>query len=449
MRRTLTRLGIGLALILPIASCGGGGDAEQRAPVVVLALDGVEWSILRPLMEAGRAPNLRALAERGIAGELETDLPTYSPLLWTSVATGMRPKTHGVRHFAEVNAAGMMKPDGLPYTSNTRKVPAIWNVCAERERSVLSVGWWVSWPAEIVPGGRIVASYAAQAQGQILWKAGVWTDGLDKLTFPPGLQDEIAPLLREGGPDGPLRAEFDSAFASVPVGKSWEIENMLQNKLRFAFHGDRTHERIFVQQLERRVADLNLLYVGLPDVAGHFFWRYQEPDAYDYRIPLAKLDLLSDRVNALYEKTDERVGEIVSKLPEDAIVIVASDHGMHAAFTDDPDSYPSGGHEDGPPGVLIAAGPGIAPRGLGPELERVGGIYDLFPTMLMMLDLPVPDDAVGEPRTDWMTPEWLAAHPLSSVKTYAEGFREATPPIQPEGNANETFLEGMRALGYF
>jgi hypothetical protein len=314
---------------------------------------------------------------------------------------------------------------------------------------VLSVGWWVSWPAEVVPGGRIVASYAAQAQGAVLWKAGVWSDGLEDLTFPSGLQAEIAPLLREGAPGGPISAEFDAAFSAVPELASWEIERTIQKKLVFAYHGDRTHQRIFLHELERGVADLNLLYLGLPDVAGHFYWRYREPGAYPYRVPLAKVEMLGDRVDELYVAVDAWVGEVLARLPDDAFVLVASDHGMHAAFVDDPESYPSGGHDDGPPGVLIAAGPGIAPRGLPSELERLGDIYDLFPTLLMMLDLPIPADAVGEARTDWMTPEWLAAHPRASIATYAEGFRAATPPIAPAGDANETFLEGMKALGYF
>jgi hypothetical protein len=431
-----------------LAGCGGG--KAGRPPVVVLALDGVEWSVLRPLMEEGRAPNLRALAERGIAGKLETDLPTYSPLLWTSIATGVRPDTHGVKFFAEVNAAGAVKPDGLPYTSNSRRVPAIWNICGDHGRTVLSVGWWVSWPAEVVPGGRIVASYAAQAQGKILWKAGVWTDGLEDLTYPPGLQAEIAPFLRDGAPSGPLRAEFDAAFRTAPQIPEWEFERTLEQLLRFAFHGDRTHERIFVHELERGVADLNLFYVGLPDVAGHFYWRYREPTAYGYRIPLAKLDLLGERIDEVYAEVDTWIGEVLANVPEDALVLVLSDHGMHAAFPDEPGAFPSGGHQDGPPGILIAAGPGIAPKGLPPgEPPIVASIYDVFPTLLMMLDLALPADAVGSPRTAWMTPEWLAAHPLTHVPTYAAGYREATPPRAPAGDANTTFLEGMKALGYF
>ncbi|MEM7308233.1 MAG: alkaline phosphatase family protein [Planctomycetota bacterium] len=452
MRRPIAFLASALTLVLGVVpGCGGSGGDRHGPPVVVLAIDGLEWSVLRPMLTDGRAPNLRRLADRGVAGLLSTDVPTFSPMLWTSVATGAKPRQHGILHFAETDpATGEMKPGGLPYTSNSRKLPAIWNVCGGNGRSVLSVGWWVSWPAEPVPGGRIVASYAAQAQAQVLWKAGVWTDGLEELTFPPALQDDIAPLLREGAPEGPLQAEFEADFALVPRGAAWPIERMVERNLRFTFHGDRTHHRIFLSELERRVADLNLVYFGVADVAGHFFWRYREPGAYDYAVPEHKVELLGERVEEVYGVVDRWVGEVLERLPDDAYVLVLSDHGMHAARPDEPRHLSSGGHDDGPPGIVIAAGPGIRAAGLpAGEPEVLGSIYDVFPTLLTWLALPVPDDAVGSARRGWMEDGWNAAHPPASVATYAAGFRAATPPRAPGNQANEEFLEGMKALGYF
>ena len=104
---------------------------------------------------------------------------------------------------------------GLPYTSNSRKVPALWNIASKFDRSVLSVGWWVSWPAEPV-NGRIMASYAAQAQGQVFWKAGVWEEGLPEMTYPEELIYDVIPLLQNGSPTGPLRAGYNEYFSVIP-----------------------------------------------------------------------------------------------------------------------------------------------------------------------------------------------------------------------------------------
>ncbi len=38
--------------------------------MLVIGVDGLEWSVLRPLIAAGRCPNLRGLMERGAFGRL-------------------------------------------------------------------------------------------------------------------------------------------------------------------------------------------------------------------------------------------------------------------------------------------------------------------------------------------------------------------------------------------
>jgi len=231
MRLALLGLWIGLL-------CGGCG-AEDRPPILVVGIDGLEWSVLEPLMQAGGAPHFRTLVERGVAGSLGTQIPTVSPILWTTIATGMERREHGIRDFGEPirNERGDLTR-GRPYTSNSRRVPAIWNIAANHDRSVLAVAWWVSWPAEPVPGGRIVASYSAQVQGKVLWKPGVWQTGLPELTWPATLQDEIRPIIEQGEPSGPLRAEFESHFGSdLPDGPGWTFPRARDQLFHLAYHG--------------------------------------------------------------------------------------------------------------------------------------------------------------------------------------------------------------------
>ena len=67
--------------------------------VVLVGLDGASWSVIDPLVEAGRMPNLKALLKRGVHAELETVEPVISPVVWTSIATGQPPETHGIGDF--------------------------------------------------------------------------------------------------------------------------------------------------------------------------------------------------------------------------------------------------------------------------------------------------------------------------------------------------------------
>jgi len=415
----------------------------------VIGLDGLDWKVARPLMDQGRMPHLKALAERGTAGLLETFQPTFSPVVWTSIATGMRPEQHGILFFSQVGPDGKPLPNGLPYTSNCRKVPAIWNIAGEHGREVLDVGWWVSWPAEAVPHGRIFASYAAQIQGNILWKAGVWTNGLSDLSFPPALQDQMSDLLEAGAPQGPLGAEYDARFGRVDP--RWKMEVQWDKLFRVAFHGDRTHVRIMERLLKEKVSALNMIYIGLPDVAGHFFWRYREPQAFHYKVAPEKISRLKDHIDVAYETVDAWVGEILQTLPdpEGTRILVISDHGMHAANLDRPNFPQSGAHEDAPPGVIFAAGPGIAVTGLpAGDPAVLGSVYDVTPTLLEWLDLKNPSDMAGKPLRGLMTPKWREAHPIRTGPSYTRGFRAATPPRVPREDANLEFKQGLEELGY-
>lgn len=482
-------------LFLPLAvSCGsesGGSGSDTNGgarvsnfdgpPVVVVGMDGLEWAVMKPLLAAGKLPNFQKLIDRGVAGGLSTFQPTFSPVVWTSIATGVPREKHGIMYFSEwVN--GRPKPGGLPYTSNSRKVPAIWNIASDHDREVLNVGWWVSWPAEKV-NGRVVASYAAQAQGQLLWKPGVWKDGLPKLTFPDGLKHEIQPHLDAGSPDGPVRSEYEEIFNRIPPTNlpqerakedPWFFPRTRDAFFRISYHADRTHLAIFKDQLSEYPASLNMVYFGVPDVAGHFWWRYRESHDFQYSIPPEHVAQLQAHVDKAYIAADGFLGEIVEAAPSDSRIMVISDHGMHGGNFSNPNAVQSGLHEDAPPGVLIMAGPGIRKEGLKPTVEwsypvimpgpggravrqtrklmapeEVGGVYDITPTLLAWLDIPPAMDMSGSALRQHMEQEWLDANPVKTVPSYATGYRAATTPLVPGENMNQLFTESvMEQLGY-
>src|SRR5258706_3452565 len=71
-------------------------DARSTpARVAVFAIDGADWELLKELADDGRIPNLKALAQGGTTASMLTIQPTVSPMLWTTVATGLAPDRHG------------------------------------------------------------------------------------------------------------------------------------------------------------------------------------------------------------------------------------------------------------------------------------------------------------------------------------------------------------------
>ena len=100
-RRDFVKLTAGTAaaagLSLPPAACGGGSTTHKK--VIVLGLDGMDPKLIRALIDMGRAPNFKKLAEMGSFMKLGTTMPALSPVAWSSFITGTTPGSHGIADF--------------------------------------------------------------------------------------------------------------------------------------------------------------------------------------------------------------------------------------------------------------------------------------------------------------------------------------------------------------
>jgi predicted AlkP superfamily phosphohydrolase/phosphomutase len=141
------RAGRGLTMAAAVAALACPVFTGQGPRVLLIGLDGADPDILERLIEAGRMPHLSRLREEGSYNRLLSREPMLSPLLWTSIATGRKPQDHGVLDFVEVSGGKV-----VPITGRSRRVPALWNIVGEFERTSGFVGWYGSLPAEPVRG---------------------------------------------------------------------------------------------------------------------------------------------------------------------------------------------------------------------------------------------------------------------------------------------------------
>ena len=117
--------------------------------VLLIGWDGADWKVINPLLDSGKMPTLERFINKGVMGNLASLSPTLSPLLWTSIATGMRPFKHGILHFTEPDPyTGGIRP----VTSTSRAVKAIWNILNQNGYKSNIIGWWPSHPAEPING---------------------------------------------------------------------------------------------------------------------------------------------------------------------------------------------------------------------------------------------------------------------------------------------------------
>lgn len=117
--------------------------------VLVLGVDGMDPSLTKKYMDQGILPNITQFVQRGAKREDLTLLctpPTITPPLWTTLATGALPVTHGITCFWNQDKAHL---DTMVYSLDSRMCQAeqLWNVTAEAGKKTLVWHWpGSSWP---------------------------------------------------------------------------------------------------------------------------------------------------------------------------------------------------------------------------------------------------------------------------------------------------------------
>lgn len=115
--------------------------------ILVLGIDGLDPRLAKKYVDEDAMPNLKYLIERGSCREDLVMLggqPTITPPMWTTLATGAYPVTHGITDFM-----GQSGIDGTIYNLDSRRCKAeqLWNVFAESGKRTLVWHWpGSSWP---------------------------------------------------------------------------------------------------------------------------------------------------------------------------------------------------------------------------------------------------------------------------------------------------------------
>ncbi len=400
--------------------------------VLLAGWDAADWKVIRPLIDAGKMPNVRRLVENGATGQISTLHPPLSPMLWTSIATGKRPFQHGILGFSEPTPDGR---DVQPVTNLSRKSKALWNILNQNGLRSIVIGWWPSHPAEPIEGV-MVSDHFHRASGPLNqgWPLPAHA------VHPPELAQTLAGLRVH--PDV-LTPEMVEPF--IPLANEIDQD---QDK-RLALFLRTLAESMSIQSaalwlVDNQPWDLFTVYYDAIDHFCHGFMKYYPPR--QPWIGERDFELYHNVVSMAYQFHDRMLGTLIEKAGEGATFILMSDHGFHpdhlrpASIPDIP-AGPAIEHRDF--GILAIGGPGVKKN----KLLHGASVLDVAPTILALFGLPVGEDMDGKA----LSQAFVRTPRATFIPSWEEvrGADGRHPPhTRLDAVAAHAALEQMIALGY-
>lgn len=119
--------------------------AKEGKRVIFVGLDGADFRLLDAFVADGTMPELAKILQRSESRVLRTQHPPLSPLVWTSMMTGVSPLEHRILDFTRFSPTTRQQE---PITSDERAVPAIWNMARAGGKRVAVFGLWATYPPE-------------------------------------------------------------------------------------------------------------------------------------------------------------------------------------------------------------------------------------------------------------------------------------------------------------
>jgi Type I phosphodiesterase / nucleotide pyrophosphatase len=430
----------------PTGPIEAGFTRSRPQRLVLVGLDGLDPTVVERLIAEGSLPTFARLRPLAARARIKTIRPTLSPVIWSTIATGTAPESHGIHDFLVWHIAGVSRPIArLPYflglwrvaialeriglverrtlpSSLLRDVP-LWRAVSLAGATVFVENWWASTPVETVNG--IALSNA---------------NGF-------GFHHRANPLGRNNGRPYAFPAEWwsrlldvDAELRRTPVIQALREATTspdppIDYQLVGVERADECYTRLAEQALAERPFDLGLLYFRGTDVAVHATGAFS-----DVFNPRSGPSAYRSSVRRFYERADARLARVIAVAGEGSYVVVVSDHGF--------DPFRPGlkimGHTGAPDGVFWLIGPDVAPG----VLEDVH-VLDVAPTVLHIMGFPVPTTMIGRVPTEAFRPD----SPLATIRRcgpFPEPWKSAHYPAAGGTNLDieKSQIEELKALGY-
>jgi hypothetical protein len=384
--------------------------APRAQRLLVVGVDGLDGALVETLADRGAIDNLLALLARGALYPTRRE-PAEPPEVWTTIATGMSAKSHGVRSAGVALLPGVAAPLAvrsglaaqdaalrfllptrtLPASGAGRRVRALWEITALAGPSAV-VGWWASWPARgndgdatagYVVSDRVLAKLISQGEE-------------DRDTAPASL---FARLARE------FPAERD-AWRKVFEAKFPELTGETRAIVWESFLIDTFAWRTTLRLLDDPAVATSLTYLPGLDILRTRLRSHPEPSV----------------VESYVRWLDASVFAALASRPGDRTLVVAD---------------PGRSLEDAE-GFVAVSGAGAVPQCVGPAIDDL----DVAPVALRLAGLPASLEMRGR------APERCFEGAAPTLPTVATWGRRGSPGEAPASEYDPEMVKRLKSLGY-
>jgi len=235
-------------------------------------------------------PHLSQLMETGTFGELESTIPPITVPAWTCMLTGKDPGELGFYGFR--NRADYSYDQMNIATSAAVKHTRVWDRASAEGKRVVVIGVPQTYPPRPL-NGYLVTSFLTPST-------------FSRYTYPPSLKAEIAQVV------GDYMLDVQDFRTEDKDYLLRQIYDMTEKRCRLVRHFLRTKPWEFFMWVEMGV-----------DRIHHGFWKYMDPTHPKHEPGNRYQDAIRD----YYRYLDAQIGEMLELVPDDAAVLVMSDHG--------------------------------------------------------------------------------------------------------------------------
>jgi len=256
--------------------------------VVVIGIDAASYDLIERWKEI--LPNLKRLMYNGTYGILQSTTPPNTCPAWPCFYTGKNPGKFGIYDFVVINDDGKIRV----IDSTACDSLSLWEILSRSGKRVCVLNVPITYPPREVNGCMVSGFLSPFLR--------------EDYTFPLYLQKE----LKE------IQAGFPNPIISFKRGGEEayldEISRVHQMQVKHAKY-----------LLRKEKWDFFMVYFRALDLIQHHFWEYM-----DKKYQKNKHRKYANAIRDWYIRMDETIREMQHELPDDAFLMIMSDHGMQA-----------------------------------------------------------------------------------------------------------------------